>query len=209
MVLIGAGARLLLTIALTAQQPQADGDQVPVVRRVAATAQLAAQEYRNGVQGGRVVAQAEVGEARLFLVEARRSAALLPADAGTQAIREIDGLVKLVDATAAPDTLDARVRGFTSALSARLGVALDEIPAQVPSLARGAEIYRESCSSCHGNLGRGDGPAGAGLEPKPANLADAAALRDASPLDFYHRVTIGVVGTAMPAFETRLSTDDR
>jgi high-affinity iron transporter len=150
-----------------------------------------------------------VSEARLFLVEARRSAALLPADAGTQAIREIDGLIKLVDATAAPDTLDARVRGFTSALSARLGVALDDIPAQVPSLARGAEIYRESCSSCHGNVGRGDGPAGVGLEPKPANLADAAALRDASPLDFYHRVTIGVVGTAMPAFETRLSTDDR
>jgi high-affinity iron transporter len=209
MVLIGAGARLLLTVALTAQQPQADGDQVPVVRRVAATAQLAAQEYRNGVQGGRVVAQAEVGEARLFLAEARRSAALLPADAGAQTIREIDGLLKLVDATAAPDTLDARVRGFTSALSARLGVALDEIPAQVPSLARGAEIYRESCSSCHGNLGRGDGPAGAGLEPKPANLADAAALRDASPLAFYQRVTIGVVGTAMPAFETRLSTDDR
>ena len=77
MVLIGAGVRLLLTVALTAQHPQADGDPVPVVRRVAATAQLAAQEYRNGVQGGRVVAQAEVGEARLFLVEARRSAALL------------------------------------------------------------------------------------------------------------------------------------
>ena len=209
MVLIGAGARLLLTVALTAQQPQADGDQAPVVRRVAATAQLAAQEYRNGVQGGRVVAQAEVGEARLFLVEARQSAALLPADTGTQTIREIDGLIKLVDATAAPDTLDARVRGFTSALSARLGVVLDEIPAQVPSLARGAEIYRGSCSSCHGNLGRGDGPAGAGLEPKPANLADAAALRNASPLDFYRRVTIGVVGTAMPAFETRLSADDR
>ncbi len=40
----------------------------------------------------------------------------------------------------------------------------------------------------------------------------SAALRlgaHRSPLDFYHRVTIGVVGTAMPAFETRLSPDDR
>ena len=209
MVLIGAGARLLLTAALAAQQPQTGGDQVPTVRRVAATAQLAAQEYRAGVQDGRVVAKAEVSEARLFLAESRRSAALLPAEAGAQTVRDIDGLLRLVDATTPPDTLDARVRAFTGSLASRLGVALDEIPAAAPSLSRGAQIYHESCASCHGSLGRGDGPAGAGLDPKPADLTDAAALRDASPLDFYHRVTIGVVGTAMPAFETPLSTDDR
>jgi high-affinity iron transporter len=209
MVLIGAGARLLLTVALAAQQPQATGDQIPTVRRVAATAQLAAQEYRAGVQDGRVVAKAEVSEARLFLAESRRSAALLPAGTGAETVREIDALLRLVDATTPPDTLDARVRAFTGSLASRLGVALDEIPATAPSLSRGAQIYHESCASCHGNLGRGDGPAGAGLDPKPADLADAARLRDASPLDFYHRVTIGVVGTAMPAFETPLSTDDR
>ena len=209
MVLIGAAARLLLTAALAAQQPQATGDQIPTVRRVAATAQLAAQEYRAGVQDGRVVAKAEVSEARLFLAESRRSAALLPAETGAETVREIDALLRLVDATTPPDTLDARVRAFTGSLASRLGVALDEIPATAPSLSRGAQIYHESCASCHGSLGRGDGPAGAGLDPKPADLTDAAALRDASPLDFYHRVTIGVVGTAMPAFETPLSTDDR
>jgi high-affinity iron transporter len=209
MVLIGAGARFLLTAALAAQQPQATGDQIPTVRRVAATAQLAAQEYRAGVQDGRVVAKAEVSEARLFLAESRRSAALLPAETGAETVREIDALLRLVDATTPPDTLDARVRAFSGSLASRLGVALDEIPATAPSLSRGAQIYHESCASCHGNLGRGDGPAGAGLDPKPADLADAAELRDASPLDFYHRVTIGVVGTAMPAFETPLSTDDR
>ena len=49
----------------------------------------------------------------------------------------------------------------------------------------------------------------AGLDPAPANLADWAALRDQSPLDFYRRVNIGVVGTAMPAFEDRLPARDR
>ncbi|HEX5385556.1 MAG TPA: FTR1 family protein, partial [Gemmatimonadales bacterium] len=44
---------------------------------------------------------------------------------------------------------------------------------------------------------------------KPANLTDAAALSGASPLDFYRRIAIGVAGTAMPAFETRLSAQDR
>ena len=44
---------------------------------------------------------------------------------------------------------------------------------------------------------------------RPPNLADWAALRDQSPLDFYRRVSIGVVGTAMPAFEDRLPARDR
>src|SRR4029077_8914411 len=55
----------------------------------------------------------------------------------------------------------------------------------------------------------GDGQAAAGMKPAPANLADAAALQDQSPLDFYRRITIGVVGTAMPSFEGSLSSADR
>src|SRR6188474_2757695 len=47
-------------------------------RRVAATAQLAAEEYALGVSGGRIVAAPEVEEARLFLAEARRNATQLP-----------------------------------------------------------------------------------------------------------------------------------
>jgi high-affinity iron transporter len=209
MLLIHA-ARVLFAITLAGpgQQP-AGGEQVPAVRRLAATAQLAAQEYRAGVQNGRVVAKAEIGEARLFLAEARRSAALLPGDVSTTTTREIEGVERLIDATVDPDSVEARVRALTSSLSQRLGISLEEIPAETPSLARGAQVYRENCASCHGNLGRGDGPMAAGLNPKPADLADRAALGDATPLDFYRRVTIGVVGTAMPAFETRLSADDR
>jgi len=209
MILIG-GARILLAIALVGPRQQPAGsEQTTAVRRLAATAQLAAQEYRVGVQNGRVVAKAEIEEARLFLAEARRSAAMLPAELSGTSIRAIDGVLQLVDATADPDTVEARVRALTSSLSQRLGVSLDEIPADPPSLARGAQIYRENCASCHGDRGRGDGPTAAGLDPKPANLADAPSLRDAAPLDFYRRITIGVVGTAMPAFETRLSADDR
>ena len=38
------------------------------------------------------------------------------------------------------------------------------------SLAIGNRVYTESCASCHGAQGRGDGPAAAGLDPPPANL---------------------------------------
>ena len=211
MILISASLRTLWALALLGPQQQepAANEQAPAVRRLAATAQLGAQEYRAGVQNGRVVAKAEIEEARLFLAEARRSATLLPPDVGRSTARALDDIVGLVAATADPDTVQARVIALTTSLSQRLGISLEDIPAETPSLARGAQVFRESCASCHGDLGRGDGPMAAGLDPKPANLTDGAALADASPLDFYRRVTIGVVGTAMPAFEGRLSTDDR
>jgi high-affinity iron transporter len=211
MILIGG----LLPIALAAstlqsvQQPVVSQDRAPVARRVAATAQLAAQEYRIGVVDGRVVAKAEVEEAQLFLQEARRSAALLPPDAGRPATAEIDTLLALVKRTAPADSLDLHVRSLGAGLTQRLGVTLDELPAQTPSLARGAEIYQANCAGCHGAVGRGDGTLAAGLDPRPANLADGAALRDVSPLDYYRRISIGTVGTAMPAFEGRLPAEDR
>ena len=208
MILIG-GILLLLASAQSPQQQAVPKDQTPVARRVAATAQLAAQEYRAGVVDGRVVAKAEVEEATLFLQEARRSAALLKADAGPAATADIDALLHLVSATAPPDSLDARVRALNEGLVRRLGVTLDELPAVTPSLSRGAEIYQANCAGCHGAVGRGDGPMAAGLTPAPANLADGAALRDASPLDYFRRISIGTVGTAMPAFEGRLPPEDR
>ncbi|MEP7175103.1 MAG: cytochrome c/FTR1 family iron permease [Gemmatimonadales bacterium] len=218
MILIGGVLRILLTAATLTpavpqqQQPAAVGmsqDRAPVARRVAATAQLAAQEYRIGVVDGRVIAKAEVEEAALFLQEARRSAALLPPAAGAAATADIDVLIRLVAATAPADSLDAHVRTLADGLTRRLGVTLDELPAQTPSLARGAEVYQTNCAGCHGAVGRGDGPQAAGLDPAPANLADGAALRDVSPLDYFRRIGIGTVGTAMPAFEGRLSAEDR
>jgi high-affinity iron transporter len=211
MILIGGLlAALAATISLPQQQqPVATQDRAPVARRVAATAQLAAQEYRNGVVNGRVVAKAEVEEATLFLQEARRSAVLLPQAAGKPAVGEIDELLRLVGATASPDSLDAHVRTLTSGLTQRLGITLDELPAITPSLARGAEIYQANCAGCHGAVGRGDGLQAAGLDPPPANLADGPALRNVSPLDYFRRISIGTVGTAMPAFEGRLPAEDR
>jgi high-affinity iron transporter len=210
MILIG-GAVLLFgaTVLNQPQQTAPAGDPAPAARRLAATAQLAAQEYRAGVSGGRVIAPAEVDEARLFLQESHRSAELLPREVRAPALKAIDSLILLVNQSAPPDSIDVRVGRLTSSLSTKLNLVLDEIPSHAPSVARGALVYRANCAGCHGSVGRGDGPLGRGLEPAPANLADRSALQDRSPLDYYRRITIGVVGTAMPAFESRLPADDR
>ncbi len=209
MVLI-SGAALLFgaTLLNSPQQASAPTDPAPLVRRLAATAQLAAQEYRVGIVDGRIVLPAEIEEARLFLQESRRSAGALPANLSGSAVARIDSAITLLERVAPPDSIDALVRRLTSTVSAASGVTLDQIPQQAPSLARGAEVFEANCASCHGELGRGDGIAATGLDPKPTDLTDAA-LRDQSPLDYYRRITIGVVGTAMPSFELRLPAQDR
>ncbi len=39
---------------------------------------------------------------------------------------------------------------------------------EMANVDRGKVVYKEYCSQCHGAMGKGDGPAASGLEPKPA-----------------------------------------
>jgi len=209
MILIRGLTTLVLALSALPSSAHAADDPTAVARRIAASTQLAAQEYRIGVRNGKIVADAEVEEARLFLTEAKRSAKLLPGTTAASTTRQLEALLALVGRTGAPDSVDAGVRALGADMAKALGVSLDEVPSRTPSLARGAEIWQQQCSSCHGLVGGGDGPAAIGLTPKPAVLANAVLLADVTPLDFYRRVTIGVAGTAMPSYESRLSADDR
>ncbi len=191
-------AALVLAAGITPIQQQ---DPAPLVRRIAATVELAAQEYGVGVQGGVVVSEPEIAEARLFLAEARNAAAGLPAPEADATASAIDSLLAAVDRLADPGQVADSAGVLGQRLAAELGVALSEIPEHRPQLSLGVELYSARCASCHGADGRGDGPQSAGLDPPPADLTDFAALSDQSPLDAYRRVTYGVAGTAMPAFE--------
>jgi mono/diheme cytochrome c family protein len=61
---------------------------------------------------------------------------------------------------------------------------------------------------CHGDTGRGDGPVGLGLVPRPADfkIHMAAGHTDAQLFDW---ISNGVPGTAMPAWKNELSEEDR
>ena len=39
---------------------------------------------------------------------------------------------------------------------------------------KGKQLYKQQCAMCHGEAGKGDGPAGAALNPKPRNFQDVA-----------------------------------
>lgn len=44
------------------------------------------------------------------------------------------------------------------------------VAASAASIARGKQLFQTHCASCHGAAGKGDGPAGAALNPKPVDL---------------------------------------
>lgn len=61
---------------------------------------------------------------------------------------------------------------------------------------RGRALYAQNCAPCHGTRGAGDGPGAAGLDPKPANLAEHEYTLDRLSAALWN----GVAGTAMPAW---------
>jgi cbb3-type cytochrome oxidase cytochrome c subunit/mono/diheme cytochrome c family protein len=80
-----------------------------------------------------------------------------------------------------------------------------EVPALAPAadLPRGQSLYASNCASCHGSHGEGDGPGGASLRPRPANLAE----HEYSLTRLAEVMWLGAPGTAMPAWRDR-SIDD-
>jgi len=53
----------------------------------------------------------------------------------------------------------------------------------------GNQVYQQRCALCHGPAGKGNGPAAAGLNPKPRDHTDAAYMNsrtDAQLLDVIH-----------------------
>lgn len=73
---------------------------------------------------------------------------------------------------------------------------------------KGAKLYAEMrCNACHGEKGRGDGPAAPSLEDewgfkiRPANLTKGWLFRAGmKPEDIYRTLYTGVSGTPMPSF---------
>lgn len=101
----------------------------------------------------------------------------------------------------------ALVSAYRQSVIAALPVA-SAVPATAESLARGQQLYTQSCMVCHGASGRGDGPAGRTLRPPPADLRVhmAAGHTDAQLFEW---VSNGVAGTQMPPFKDQLAAEDR
>jgi high-affinity iron transporter len=176
------------------------------VQRVANIVSVAVEEYGKGVdQKGRLISADEYQEAVGFLADARGAALRLPGDrAGARAI--LDSIIAAAAAKKPPSELVPLNLRFASALGREAAL---ELPRKPIDIADGHRLYEANCASCHGARGMGDGPAAAGLTPPPPAIGSSAIMAGVSPAMAFRKMSVGVTGTAMPAFASSLTSDQR
>lgn len=93
---------------------------------------------------------------------------------------------------------------------------LDAAQGQAPAPSRGAELYAKWCAGCHGEEGRGDGPAADRMLPRPRDFTRALYQVRTTPSgslptddDLMRIIDRGMPGTAMPGWQKKFSPEER
>lgn len=81
-------------------------------------------------------------------------------------------------------------------------------PATAQQLKQGEEVFQKTCAACHGSGGKGDGPAAAALNPKPANFTDPEHSKFYSDQGRIHIIKKGIKGTPMIGWENTLKEEE-
>jgi high-affinity iron transporter len=180
------------------------------VQRLVGVLDYLAADYGRAVEKGTVVNPDEYVEQIRFTEDGH---ALLRGllqgrddEAARALLRDMEEAAQAVAQKADADEVAARCRSLRNAVVEQFG--LRTAPAGRPVRARGAQLFAESCATCHGARGYADTERARGLSPQPANYHDPEVRAKLSPYRAYSALTFGVSGTAMPSFEA-LSAEDR
>jgi mono/diheme cytochrome c family protein len=85
------------------------------------------------------------------------------------------------------------------------GVA-NPVASSADAIGSGGHVYHQSCAVCHGESGKGDGPGGMYLVPKPTDLTAAAFTAQSDGAMFWK---LGVGRNAMVEWKTLLTDKQR
>ena len=110
--------------------------------------------------------------------------------------------------TPAADMGGEAMAGMDHGVPDEAQAVVNPVLATEASIAAGTLVFQTNCAVCHGESGHGDGPAAVGLDPKPANLG-ADHVQGNSDGALFYTITHGRTGTAMPAWESVLTEQQR
>ncbi|WGM45647.1 hypothetical protein KOAAANKH_00511 [Brevundimonas sp. NIBR10] len=186
----------------------------PAQTRSASEAQVAwrlldyvAVDYAGAVANGQVTNAAEYGEMVEFGGQIRTRLDALPSHpAKASLLRDAVALQAAIRDKRAPGVVGDQAKALAAAVLTAYPSPL--APSFPPDLARGATLYAEHCSVCHGVTGRADGPGAGGLDPPPIAFADVERARQRSVFGLYQVIDQGLDGTAMASF-AHLPAEDR
>ncbi|MBI1864786.1 MAG: cytochrome c [Nitrospirae bacterium] len=104
---------------------------------------------------------------------------------------------------------DAQMKALLKKVPAKAQKAKNPVRDTPEGQAKAKELYAKSCAVCHGEGGKGDGPAAAGLPVKPADFTDAEHQKIYTEGTMYWIVTNGWKESGMPGFAKTIPRDDR
>lgn len=164
-------------------------------------------EYPQFVQAGKVVNPGEYAEQVEFAGQIKEMVAALPPHPEREAFaRQAEQLLALIQARADGAQVATLAREVQQGLITAYHIPV--APKQVPDIPTAAPLYAARCAVCHGSNGDGRGPQATDLEPAPSNFRDAKRQSVRSVFGLFNTITLGVSGTAMPAFGD-LSAEER
>lgn len=196
---LGAFVALLVPSGVRAQDTQA--------RRLASIVAVAVDEYAKGVDArGTLVSGAEYAEARGFLDDASQIAARMEGEPAVAVRGTLETLIQAVRSRRPPSEIAAIQGRFVESLGTAGAM---ELPTAPLDTAVGHRLFSNNCASCHGATGMGDGRAALRLRTVPPAIATRGATPGLTGPLAFHVVSVGVRGTAMPAFATALTAQQR
>lgn len=158
-----------------------------------------AVDYAGAVADGKVISETEYAEMNEFASAARvRIEALPESEAKPKLIEQAKALQAAIAARADSAEVARTARDLAGSLIAAYPIPM--APSAAPDPVRGAALYQELCSSCHGASGDGHGPAAANLDPPPIAFTDVDRARERSIFGLYQVIEQGLDGTSMPSF---------
>jgi high-affinity iron transporter len=173
-------------------------------RRLVALVDYISGDYKNAVQGGKVINSDEYQEMKEF---SARTLELLKqlkqTEKGDKA--GVESSLKTLASHIEKKEDEKAVANLAQQVKEKLITAYRIVPhpKTLPTLEGGKIIFSQNCASCHGETGRGDGPSRATINPKepaPTNFTDPEIVAGISPFKAFNTASFGIEGTAMPNF---------
>jgi high-affinity iron transporter len=169
-------------------------------------------DYRNAVQGGKVINSDEYQEMTEFSTRTLELFNRLKTSEGGDKAgieKDLRALESYIKNKTGEDVVPQLAQQIKDRLIKTYSIVT--YPKSLPNYDSAKAIYMENCAQCHGETGKGDGPGRESMNPKtppPANFTDAEFMAGLSPFKVYNTTTFGIDNTAMASFAA-LSDEQR
>lgn len=160
-----------------------------------------AKDYSGAVQNGKILSKSEYQEQVEFSNAIENSIKQIPElNSDVELVTNIDNLQKLILNKASDAEVSKLARDIQASVLKKTNIEIT--PTTWPILKVGKELFVQNCTACHGANGKGDGPGGRSLDPKPTDFLNKDWGKSSNPFQSFNVIRLGVPGTGMAAFPT-------